>query len=436
MTPSTKIRLQVALILAIAILGALFTWPKGPNWLRDEVKLHLGLDLAGGAHLVYQADVSDIPEDSRDSAVEGTRDVIERRVNAFGVGEPVVQTNKSESGYRIIVELPGVTDIKQAIKKIGDTPVLEFKEQQEVEVSSTSDSSEQSQPNNKMLFWKNTHLSGEHLKKATVVFDQKTSFPIVSLEFNKQGGDLFEEITGRNVGKQVAIFLDGAIISAPRVNEKISGGSAVISGNFTIKEAQDLVKRLNAGALPVNITLISQQQIGPSLGHESLQKSFLAGVLGMILVIFFMIAYYRLPGLVASIALIIYSLIIITFFKLIPVVLTLAGVAGFILTIGLAVDANVLIFERLKEELRAGKTLQAAIDQGFKRAWSSIRDSNISTLITAFILMWLGESMIKGFGITLGIGILVSMFSAITITRVLLKLIARHGGIGGWWWGV
>lgn len=598
MTPVRKIRLQVVIILIIAVLGVLFAWPKGPDWIRKEVKLHLGLDLAGGAHLVYQADVSEIPKDQRDSAVAGTRDVIERRVNALGVGEPLVQTNKTETGYRIIVELPGVTDVKDAISRIGDTPVLEFKEMAEptplteeekqenqafndaqkelaekileellfasddefaakaTEVSedigsqsnggdlgfirkgmfvpefeevlfnqledgemyneilesvfgyhiikrlesqckdketdapiacpsdllrleaaiddtpdfettiSTSDAGlditiegkDEESPDDTVIkevrgrhillsiksleakppedSWKNTQLSGEHLKIARVEFDQKTAMPTVSLDFNKEGADLFEEITERNVGKQVAIFLDGAIISAPRVNAKISGGSAVISGSFSIIDARDLAKRLNAGALPVNITLISQQQVGASLGQESIQKSFLAGILGLILVIIFMIAYYRLPGLVASVALIIYSLIIVTIFKLVPIVLTLSGVAGFILTIGLAVDANVLIFERLKEELRAGKTLQAAIDEGFARAWTSIRDSNISTLITAFILMWLGESLIKGFGITLGIGVLVSMFSAITITRVLLKIIAGQGKEGNWWWGV
>lgn len=561
MTSASKIRLQAILILIIAVFGALFTWPKGPDWLRDEVKLHLGLDLAGGAHLVYQADVENIPEDSRDSAVEGTRDVIERRINSLGVGEPVVQTNKSEENYRIIVELPGITDIKQAIAKIGDTAVLEFKEQAEPAPLTQEEQQEREKYNKaqkekaetvlsevidkddaaftekaknlsedpgsaqnggdldfakggmfvpefeEVLFdklkdgqtynqivesafgyhiirrvesrckntktdkiaecapnqpeiitevrgrhilflkqsldsktpleqWKNTQLSGEHLKKAAVVFDQKTGFPIVSLQFNDEGAKLFEDITGRNIGKQVAIFLDGAIISAPRVNEKISGGNAVITGNFTVADARDLTKRLNAGALPVNINLISQQRIGASLGSESLQKSFIAGIIGMIIVALFMIAYYRLPGLIASIALLIYSLVIIALFKLIPVVMTLSGVAGFILTIGMAVDANVLIFERLKEELRSGKTLQAAIDEGFSRAWSSIRDSNLSTLISAFILIWLGESMIKGFGVTLAIGIIISMFTAITVTRVLLKLVARLGRKGGWIWGV
>src|SRR3989339_215112 len=566
MTPVSKIRLQVLAVLIIAILGALFTRPKGPNWIRKEVKLHLGLDLAGGAHLVYQADLTGIPVDQQTAAVEGARDVIERRVNALGVGEPIVQTNRSSDGYRVIVELPGITDINEAIKRIGDTPVLEFKEQAEPEKLSDTEKQERvkfnadqeklastlleelknksdadfaakakevsNDPGTKdkggdlgfiapgllvpgieeVLFdklkdgemydqvvktdygyhlvrrvetqckntetdkvvtcppteelnaadskivqeirgrhillqvlseefkapgeqWKSTRLSGKYLKASKVIFDNQTGMPIVSMEFNKEGANLFEAITGRNVGKPVAIFLDGILLSAPRVESKISGGSAVISGNFSIVEAKELAKRLNSGALPIKITLLSQQQVGASLGQESVENSFLAGVLGLLMVIIFMIAYYRLPGLVSAIALIIYALIITTIFKLVPVVLTLSGMAGFIMTIGLAVDANVLIFERLKEELRAGKSLQAAIDEGFARAWTSIRDSNVSTLITAFILLWLGETMVKGFGITLALGVIVSMFTAITVTRVLLKFIAQQVKVSGWWWG-
>ncbi len=567
MTPQKKIRIQAALIVIIAVLGVLFALPKGPNWIRKEVKLHLGLDLAGGAHLVYQADVEKIPSGDRESAVESTRDVIERRVNALGVGEPVVQLNRAENSYRIIVELPGVTDIKEAIQRIGDTPVLEFKEETsptpltDEEIKTRTQFNESQKKNadklleelksstdeqfaekaravsddtgtkdkggdldfvqkgqfvpefDKEVFenlkdgeiskepvetvfgyhiirriesrckntktdkivscdelkkdgkdnsdvvqqvrarhilfikqslngkapgeqWQNTKLSGKQLKRSRVQFDTQTGFPIVALEFNTEGAQLFEDITGRNVNKQVAIFLDGQIISAPRVNQKISGGNAVITGNFTVVDAQDLAKRLNAGALPVPITLISQQQVGATLGQDSLQRSFLAGVLGMALVVLFMILYYRLPGVIASLALIIYTTIIIAIFKLVPVVLTLSGIAGFIMSIGMAVDANVLIFERMKEELRAGKTLQSAIDQGFARAWLSIRDSNISTLLSAFILIWLGTSLIKGFGITLAIGVLISMFSAITITRVLLKFIAPRAGSSRWIWGV
>lgn len=563
MTPVTKTRLQAIIVLTLGVVAALFTYPKGPDWIRKEVKLHLGLDLAGGAHLEYQTDLSKLEARDREAAVEATRNVIEERVNSLGVGEAVVQTNKTESGYRIIVELPGVTDIKQAIQKIGDTPVLEFKEEAEPIPLTEEEKSSRAQFNaeqkqkaedtlkalhgasdedftkkarefsedqgtqenggdldfvqkgafvpefDAVLFeklkdgemyeklvetpfgyhiiyrvesrckntkedavvlceekkdgsdvveevrsrhilfrthsldpqppadqWKNTELSGKYLKRAGVQFDQNTGFPIVSLEFNNEGARLFEEITGRNVGKSVAIFLDGNLISAPRVQQKISGGEAVITGTFTVPEAQELAKRLNAGALPVPITIVSQQQVGATLGAASLKQSFLAGAIGMVLVVIFMIAFYRMPGVIASVSLLLYTLIIISLFKLIPVVLTLSGIAGFIMSLGMAVDTNVLIFERMKEELRDGKTLHAAIDEGFSRAWSSIRDSNISTLISAVILIWLGESLIKGFGITLSIGVLVSMFTAIAVSKVLLKLVARRGMGGGWMWGV
>jgi protein-export membrane protein SecD len=271
--------------------------------------------------------------------------------------------------------------------------------------------------------WKNTELSGKQLKRASVQYDRQTGDPEVSLEFNDEGAKLFEEITARNVDKPLAIFLDGEVISAPTVNEAISGGRAVITGRFNLKEAQTLVQRLNAGALPVPIQLISQQTVGPTLGHESVNRSLSAGIYGLILVALFMILYYRLPGVVAVVALAIYTAVVLMLFKLIPVTLTLAGIAGFILSIGIAVDANVLIFERFKEELRSGRSYAAALEEGFKRAWSSIRDSNFSTLLTCVILYWFGSSVIRGFAVTLAIGIIVSMFSAITITKSFLRLL-------------
>jgi len=270
--------------------------------------------------------------------------------------------------------------------------------------------------------YKNTDLTGAQLTKAAVDLDDNTSIPTVVLEFNDEGKQLFADITERNVGKPVAIYLDGQPISIPTVNEAIKDGTAVISGDFTIEEAKTLSRRLNAGALPVPIYLVSQQTVGASLGAESIEKSLFAGMVGLILVAIFMILYYRLPGLLSVIALMIYGIFVLFLFKIIPVTLTLSGIAGFILSIGMAVDANVLIFERLKEELRSGKPLGSAIDEGFKRAWTSIRDGNVSTLITCFILAWFGTSMIKGFAITLGLGVLVSMFSAVVITRLLLKL--------------
>lgn len=615
-------------ILILAVFSVLFSYPKGPDWIRDEVKVHLGLDLAGGAHLEYQADVSDIPSRDRELAVAGTRDVIERRVNALGVSEPIVQTNVSNGDYRIIVELPGVTDVNAAIKRIGETPILEFKEPteppepiplseeeiaerkalnefalarakealskaieldedgfselaneitedpgnisqdgtktggllgfvrrqeivpefsdvlfdkmkdgeiypelvetqfgyhiiyrvrtdeldipaepppanidietetegltveditdesgadgKEIEKETTEEeiggvtgdgelngSNETSEPPAEtekedskkqtetvvearhILIrteslepqvppydpWKNTLLSGKQLKRASVQFEQQAGTPQIGLEFNDEGADLFASITERNIGKPLAIFLDSALLSAPTVQQKITGGQAVITGTFTLEEAQDLARRLNAGALPIPLNLIIQQKIGASLGKASVEKSFLAGIIGLMLVALFMILYYRLQGFLSVLALGLYGLVMLSLFKLIPVVLTLSGMAGFILSLGFAVDANVLIFERIKEELRNGKPLGTAIDEGFSRAWNSIRDSNVSSLITAFVLIWFGTSMIKGFAITLSIGILVSMFSAIFVTKTLLKIFALFTKQSSWLWG-
>jgi len=647
----TKIRLAVIAVLIIAVLLGFTDYPtafnKPINFLNEkmgtdisewkDVPFHLGLDLQGGVHLVYEADMSGVPGKDQGDSVEGVRDVIERRVNAFGVAEPVIQTNQAKGKWRVIVELAGVKDVDQAIQMIGETPLLEFKTQNEApprdltpnetqemnkynvdaktkaqevlqkalagedfvglvkeysEDAGTKDfegdlgylkmgmgheelvvaakdleegavvkklveksdgisvvklvdkrddakevyashilicyegadrcenerskkeakqkiaglASEATVENfadlakehsdgpsgpsggdlgwfgsgqmvpefdetvfvmeNDMLSevvetqfgfhliykaderaveeyqlahiyldkktpaeilppqdeWLNTELTGKNLKKAWVDFDQNTGIAEVALEFDKQGGELFAQITQENVGKLVAIFLDGQPISVPKVQEEITSGSARITGTFTIQEAKLLSQRLNAGALPVPINLMSQQVVGASLGQESVSKSLTAAMWGFIIILIFMLFVYRLPGLLADFALIIYGIIILFLFKMIPVTLTLSGIAGFILSIGMAVDANVLIFERLKEELRAGKPLSVAIDEAFKRAWPSIRDGNVSTLITCFILAWFGTSIIKGFAITLGVGVLVSMFSAIVITRLFLKV--------------
>ena len=260
-------------------------------------------------------------------------------------------------------------------------------------------------------------------KKLT--FAPNTQEPLVILDFNEEGKDLFAQLTTDNVGKPIGIFLDNALRSSPIVQEPIKDGSVQISGNFTIEEAKQLIKDLNLGALPVPIKLISQQTVGASLGEVSVQKSLLAGIIGLIAAALFMLLFYRLPGLISIIALAIYTIISLAIFEIIPVTMTLAGVAGFILSIGMAVDANVLIFERTKEELYQGRSLNSSIENGFLRAWSSIRDSNISSIITCLILAWFGTSIIKGFAITLAIGIMISMFSAITITRTLLRLIVN-----------
>jgi len=602
-----------------------------------EVPFRLGLDLLGGSQLTYDADVSAVASGEQAAAVEGARDVIEKRINIFGVSEPHVEVNRTAEGkYRIIVELAGIKDIGEAIKKIGETPLLEFKEEnterraltseeensiktfneaakkkaeealsklrnnsdfdalakeysddtstkdqggnvgwiskrdneelaklastipvgqvastytqtqsgfeilkvneqriKEVKAShlllcykesegcqsdmskedaytkikeikakatpenfadlvkeNSTDASNKdrggdlgwfgrdvmAKPFEEVAFgqklntisfvvetkfgyhliyktdenpeynlshiliatrsaddilgpeadWKNTELTGKNLKRASVQFNPQDNSPQVSLEFDDLGAKMFEDITERNVGKPVAIFLDNYPISTPNVNEKITGGQAVISGNFTVTEARDLSKRLNAGALPVPINLVNQQTVGASLGQQSVRDSLYAGMIGLILVAIFMLIYYRFLGLISVLALAAYGILTLAIFKIWPVTLTLSGIAGFILSIGMAVDANILIFERLKEELRAGKSLSSAISEGFSRAWPSIRDSNFTTILTTVVLIQFSTSVVKGFAITLMLGVLLSMFSAITITRTLLRLFSEQ----------
>ncbi len=650
----SQLRYTMGGIVALFILCAVFILPvyanKGINWVNDKTNLglptvpqtgfNLGLDLQGGAHLVYQANTEKVTGKDQVDAVEGVRDVIERRVRGgLGVAEPLVQTTKVGSSYRIIVELPGITDVNQAIKMIGETPVLEFKEENNepprdltveekkqldeynkkaekkarealVAVNKGLDFSEavnkysedeqsknnggdmgfvseainpeayawakthkvgevskdlvksasgynilkklsekdgdktitashllicymgakscdnakltktealvkiqelkkEATPQNfadlakknstepgadntggelnpfgpgqmvapfeKVAFempvgsisdpvetdfgyhliykkgetapklynlahiytriksktdilpptdqWKSSGLSGKQLDRAEVATNQSTGQVEVSLKFNDEGAKLFSDITTRNVGKTVAIFLDGAPISIPKVNESISGGSAVISGGFTLTEAKLLSQRLNSGALPVPVELISQKTIAASLGADSLAKSFKAGIIGLLLVIIFMVLYYRLPGLLSVFALLLYAVLALSIFKLIGATLTLSGIAGFILSIGMAVDANVLVFERLKEELRAGKSMRSAMEEAFVRAWSSIRDSNVTTLISCACLIWIGTGFVQGFAVTLAIGVLVSMFTAVTVTRTIMRVV-------------
>lgn len=392
----------------------------------------LGLDLSGGSHLIYQADVSALEGSQVDESMESLRDVIERRVNLFGVSEPIVQVQKSSfiSGgeEKLIVDLPGVTDVEKATTMIGQTPLLEFKVEapegipQQATVGEDGkikvDVDSQFIP---------TELTGRYLKKAILNFEPTTNQPVVTLQFDETGTKLFADITKQNVGKLVAIYLDGAPISAPVVREEIPNGEAVISGNFTPEEARTLVSRLNSGALPVPVTLLSKQTIGATLGGNAVTAGVKAATIGFLLVALFLILWYRLPGLLATVSLFIFVSIMLTLFKLVPVTLTVAGIAGFIITIGVAVDANVLIFERVKEELRSGKKIPDAVPAGFARAWSSIRDSNISSLITALILFWFGTSLIQGFALTFGMGVLVSMFSAIMATKIFLSVFSFLG---------
>ncbi len=483
MHPKLKLFSSLLAILLIAAGAVWIVLPQGSKISLESLKIpysqnykiHLGLDLQGGSHLVYQADFSGIKPADQADALNAIRDTIERRVNSFGVSEPLVQVSGSN---QIVIELPGIKDINEAINQIGQTPTLEFKTQnpnpQPVTASGTSVTLNAGDQ------WLSTGLSGKQLQKATVDYQQGqtlSSQVVVRLQFDSDGAKLFSQITSANVGKPLAIFLDGQLLSAPTVQNAITDGTAIITGNFTVQQAKDLATRLNSGALPVPIKLISQETVGATLGKESVQKSVEAGIIGLILIVLFMIIYYRFPGVLATFALLIYAVVSFAIFKigisftavvlvglffflgltvsawfgtlaflsyllliflngLAPVTLTLAGIAGFILSIGMAVDANILIFERLKEEIRSGKEIHKAVEEGFKRAWLSIRDSNVSSLITTTILYIFGTPSIKGFAVTLGIGILISMFTAITVTRTFLRVfvgnnIATHPWLFG-----
>jgi len=544
MNRTRKIRIRFAGVLLLAVLSAVIAYPQTVRsipWAYsylEKLKVNLGLDLQGGIHLEYKADVSELEKSKMDEALQAAQDVIERRVNALGVGEPLVQTAQNNNEKRIIVELPGIKDIEEAKKRIKDTPILEFRQeagpdsegqkmldnfnsQTEIkakdvlerakkgddfaqlakEFSEDSSSSENGgdldfikkgsiTELDKVLFeknlkngevygelvvsqfgwqiiqkieekgegenreikirhilfqkrtldmipqlaYENTGLTGKNLESAQVVFaNQGISEPQVSLKFDEEGTRLFAEITKRNIGKPLAIFLDGQLQSAPTVQVEITNGEAVITGNFTPDEANEQVRRLNEGALPVPLELISQQSIEASLGTESLNKSLKAGLAGMVAIMIFMTVYYRFLGFVASLSLIIYVAMMVAIFKLSgvftpwPITLSLSGIAGFILTMGMAVDANVLIFERTKEEMKNGKSVPRSLEEGFRRAWPSIRDGNLSTVLTSLILIWFGTSFVKGFALILIIGVLMSMFTAIVLTRSMLRF-----AVGNW----
>ncbi len=553
------IHFLLIVLLSICVAAIVNPKPTGIAWvdrISSSLKLNMGLDLQGGVHLVYEADMSSIEPGGETDALSGIQDVIERRVNAFGVAEPKITPSKIGGNYRLIVELAGIKDVEDAKDLIKETPLLEFKEQGEPRTELTEEeeqfineqeaslvkynlevekkaeevlqrlfqgedfaelANEFSQdPGNaegkggdlgffkkgmmvpefdevafseelkvgqihkdlvktqfgfhiikktdergegeekeirashilfetsdfeqmKEMFkaqllqpqFEPTGLTGKELEKAQANVDQQTGQQVVLLQFNNEGKKLFKEITERNLQKPVAIFLDGKRISSPVVQDVIRNGEAVISGNFTManKEAQKLAQKLNAGALPVPITLISQQSVGASLGQDSLDKSLKAGLYGLIAVAIFMILYYRLAGVVAVVALVIYTGLMVAIFKLSSIsqattmTLTLSGIAGFVLSIGMAVDANILIFERMKEELRKKRDLRSSFKEGIKRAWPSIRDGNVSTIITSIILIAFGTGFVKGFALTLIIGVAFSMFTAIVVTRILFQLV-------------
>ncbi|NLE07302.1 MAG: protein translocase subunit SecD [Parcubacteria group bacterium] len=414
-----KYRFWTIILIALSIVVGVVVYNTEKSGAN---KFKLGLDLSGGTHLVYKADTSQIAPGDISSAMLSLRDVIERRINLFGVSEPIVQVEKGGTigggtEHRLIVELPGVTDVNEAIRRIGETPTLEFKllsqenknKIQEGAIASTSN------------VFMETGLTGRMLQKASIQFDQQMSKPVIGLKFNEEGSELFAKITRENTGDILGIFLDGILIEAPYIREEITGGEAVITGNFTPNEAKQVVRDLNYGALPMPISLLSSETVGATLGEEAINASVRAGIYAFVLIAAFMLIWYRFQGFVAVLALGIYTVINLALFKFIPVTLTAAGIAGFILSVGMAVDANILIFERIKEELKMGKNKSDALREGFSRAWSSIRDSNLSSIITAVILYYFASTpTIKGFALVFLIGVLVSMFSAITASRTIL----------------
>jgi preprotein translocase subunit SecD len=437
-TPIKKFILIVILVLAsvyislpsnFSLLGRNFTRPNlylkiGSLEIRRGFDLHLGLDLAGGSQLVFEADMSKIPAGKETAALDGVKNIIETRVNLFGVTEPTVQTSRFEGKDRIRVELPGVSDTQQAVALIGKTAQLVF-----AEVEQVPPANKDATPSSQLV---PTDLTGADLESAAVVFDNKTGKPAISLQFSKEGGDKFAAITERSVGKPLPIMLDNEVISYPVVQEKITGGNAQITGNFTVDEAKQLSIQLNAGALPVPVQLVEQETVGATLGADSINKSVKAGFVGLAMVLIFMILTYGPFGMVADMGLIIFGVITLALYKIIPVTLTLPGIAGFLLSVGMAVDSNILIFERFKEE-RSKHPTADALEISFGRAWDSIRDANIATLVTAFILAnpfgWSflhTSGPVRGFAITLALGIGISLFTGIVVSRNLLRLFIRQ----------
>lgn len=416
------IRFRVFAILGLVtgLLLAYFVWTTQVDQ-TSSYRFKLGLDLAGGTELVYSADMSQTPVSERSDALAALQGVIERRVNLFGVAEPLVQTERANtlSGTtedRLIVALPGVTDIKAAVAALGETPTLEFRLATPTSVGTTT-----------QIAYVSTGLDGRYLSSATLGFGSGATAgltaPQVILNFDSEGAKLFEKITSENVGRTLAIFLDGQLISAPTIQEAIPGGQATITGQFTAPEARDLVRNLNFGALPVPISLEGSSAVGPTLGAAAITTGVIAGMIGFALIIIFMIGWYRLPGLVAALALAEYVIFMLAVIKVIPITLTASGIAGLIITIGMAVDANVLIFERTKEELRDGKNPREAVHIGFSRAWTAIRDGHLTMLISGVILFWLGTSLVQGFALVFVLGILASFVSAVSLSRVFLLAI-------------
>ncbi len=449
-------RVTLVLVVLLVALSYFIVFPAGLNEKIEEINERVpfsiptlyerdfmfGLDLQGGAYLMYEADLSEVPSGERTRRMEGLRDLIERRVDLYGVGESTVQVR----GERLTVEIPGAHDLDEAIGIIGETPFLDFREvsQERIEMQEAKwekieeylgKSAEEMTLEDLMELegsgienweivlessYEKTDLTGRHLENARVMMHPTTQEPIITLEFTREGAELFEEITERNVGKPLATFLDGEILQEATVQEKISGGEAQITGNFSAEEAYTIARDLRIGALPVPIELISQQSIGPALGEESLEVSLTAGIIGFLLVSLFMVMVYRFPGLLSVLSLGVYIIFVLLLFQIVPVTLTLSGIAGLVLSVGMAIDANILILSRMREGIREGKSVSEAIKDGYDNAWSSIRDGNFTTLMVAVILFFITTSFVRGFAVTLILGILVSLFVAMVINRAFL----------------
>jgi len=413
----TRTRLWAIIIILISGLLALYL-----NNTYQTKPFKLGLDLNGGIHLVYKADISKVAKEEVSASMETLKNVIQARINSDGTKESTVQT---EGQDKLIVEIPGVSNTKEAIELIGQTPVLEFSLIEEVSTTTKKTATSSPATTTEQILVP-TLLTGKYIKTARVEYDGTTNKPQIGIVFDSEGAKLFADITKANIGKQLAILLDGQVISAPTIQSEILGGQAQISGTFSIQEANALSRSLKFGALPIPIELVGNQTIGASLGIDALNKSINAGIYGLILVALFLILWYRFKGFLASIALVIYVILNLVIFKVFGITLTSAGLAAFIISMGMAVDGNILIFERMKEELKRGRSKYEALEEGFRRAWPSIRDSNISSMITAFILFSFAASpLIKGFAIVFFIGVAVSMFTSVVVSKNLLLAMSK-----------
>ncbi|MBI5304797.1 MAG: protein translocase subunit SecD [Chloroflexi bacterium] len=459
-------------IIFLALVAGWIALPDNPGLrigpIQKEIKVHEGLDLQGGLQVLLQADGVECGSVSSD-AMESAKAIVENRVNALGVVEPVIQR---QGACRIVVELPGLTNPDEAIRTFGNTGLLEFIDAGDTSLAAgqivqttgpstvvlpgqpiptpapavtTTAGVTATAPLTATVY--RTVMTGRELRTASVQFGQTINQPYIDFSLSDDGGKIFGDYTTKNVNKYLAITIDKRVISSPIIKSAITEGKGIIEGQFTLDEAQRLVVQLKYGALPVALKVVESRAVGPTLGRDSVNKSITAGVIGLAIVALFMLLYYRLPGFLADLALIVYALVVFAIYKvgvpgLFPyVTLTLPGIAGFILSVGMAVDANVLIFERMKEELRSGRSLELAIEAGFQRAWTSIRDSNVSTLITCAILFWFGASfgasIVAGFALTLAIGVLISLFTAITVTRTFLRLtMDMNVTENHWWFGV